>query len=67
MQEGAKTYDHWTREIQQSRGTTYRDQYYRATGTCTLLDMEPEGICKYGGCPDEEDGDGAMNITQGCI
>ena len=29
--------------------------------------MGLEGICNYGSCPHEEDGDGAMNQTQGCI
>ena len=36
IQEGAKTYDNQTEEIQSSWRTTYREQYYRVAGTCNL-------------------------------
>ena len=37
------------------------------TGTHMLSGWRPESICKYSGCPHGEEGDGGMNITQGCI
>ena len=36
-------------------------------GHICYQDTEPEGICKYSGCSQGEEGDGGANMTQGCI
>ena len=56
IQEGEKTYDNQTEEIQQSQRTPQIETTGLQGHVC-YWDTELEGICNYGGCLQGDEGD----------